>query len=48
MTSLVGGMIGGLDLYFYGARFYDPYLNRWIQPDSIIPLQSQGVQAWDR
>ena len=24
-------------LYFYNARYYDPYLNRWIQPDSIIP-----------
>jgi RHS repeat-associated protein len=24
-------------LYFYGSRWYDPYLNRWIQPDSIIP-----------
>jgi hypothetical protein len=23
------------------------YLNRWIQPDSIIPEASQGVQAWD-
>jgi RHS repeat-associated protein len=34
-------------LYYYGARWYDPYLNRWIQPDTIIP-QNQGVQAWDR
>jgi RHS repeat-associated protein len=24
-------------LYYYGARWYDPYLNRWIQPDTIIP-----------
>jgi len=24
-------------LYDYGARFYSPYLNRWIQPDTIIP-----------
>ncbi len=23
-------------LYYYGARWYDPYLNRWIQPDPII------------
>jgi RHS repeat-associated protein len=36
-----------LSIYFYGARWYDPYLNRWIQPDTIIP-QNQGVQAWDR
>jgi RHS repeat-associated protein len=21
----------------YHARFYDPYLNRWIQPDTIVP-----------
>jgi RHS repeat-associated protein len=34
-------------LYYYGARWYDPYLNRWIQPDTVIP-QQQGVQAWDR
>jgi RHS repeat-associated protein len=24
-------------LYFYQARWYDPYLNRWTQPDTIIP-----------
>ena len=24
-------------LYDYRARWYDPYLNRWIQPDTIIP-----------
>jgi RHS repeat-associated protein len=30
---------GQLGLYFYNARWYDPYLNRWIQPDSIIPDQ---------
>ncbi len=32
----------------YGARVYDPYLNRWLSPDSIIPESSQGIQAWDR
>ena len=26
-----------LGLYDYGARWYDPYLNHWTQPDSIIP-----------
>jgi RHS repeat-associated protein len=35
-------------LYFYQSRFYDPSLGRFSQPDSIIPEQSQGVQAWDR
>ncbi len=24
-------------LMFYHARFYDPYLNQWIQPDTIVP-----------
>jgi hypothetical protein len=25
-----------------------PYINHFLSPDSIIPEQSQGVQAWDR
>lgn len=33
---------------FYGARFYDPSLGRFISPDTLIPEQTQGVQAWDR
>jgi RHS repeat-associated protein len=41
--------LGGSDgLYYYNARYYDPYLNRWIQPDTIVPQSTQGVQAWDR
>jgi hypothetical protein len=35
-------------LYWYGSRWYDPALGRWIQPDSIVPETEQGVQAWDR
>ncbi len=35
-------------LMYYRARYYDPLVGRWAQPDSIIPQQSQGVQAWDR
>jgi len=35
--SSLGGPEG---LYYYGARWYDSYLNRWIQPDSIIPSES--------
>jgi RHS repeat-associated protein len=27
----------GLGLYDYNARYYDPYINRWIQPDVIVP-----------
>ena len=35
-------------LMYYGARWYDPALGRWTQPDTIIPESSQGTQAWDR
>jgi hypothetical protein len=30
------------------ARFFDPQLGRFISPDSIVPEESQGVQAWNR
>jgi RHS repeat-associated protein len=36
-----------LGLYYYGARWYDPYLNRWVQSDTDVP-ESQEVQAFDR
>jgi RHS repeat-associated protein len=35
-------------LYFYNARWYDPLLGRFAQPDSLILEQSQGAQVWDR
>lgn len=35
-------------MLWYNSRHYDPELGRFIQPDSIVPLASQGVQAWDR
>jgi RHS repeat-associated protein len=35
-------------LMYYGARWYDSSLGRFTQPDTIIPEQTQGVQAWDR
>ena len=38
----------GIGLYYYGARWYDAALGRWVQPDTVIPEQTQGVQAWDR
>jgi len=34
-------------LMYYGARWYDSSLSRFAQADSIIPIGSQGVQAWD-
>ena len=36
-----------LGLYYYGARYYDPQLGRFVSPDTDVP-ESQGVQAWDR
>jgi len=41
-------MDDSVGLIYYGARFYDPALGRWAQPDTIVPQASQGVQAWDR
>jgi RHS repeat-associated protein len=37
-----------LGLYFYLSRWYDSSLGRFLSADSIIPLSTQGVQAWDR
>jgi RHS repeat-associated protein len=36
-----------IGLYYYVARFYDPYLNRWIQPDTIVPEPYNSLD-WDR
>ena len=36
-----------LGLYFYLARWYDPYLNQFVQPDTYVP-ESQEAQAYDR
>ncbi|MCK6622655.1 MAG: FG-GAP-like repeat-containing protein [Calditrichia bacterium] len=36
-----------VDLYFLGARYYDPDLGRFIQPDPIIP-QIDNPQAFNR
>ncbi len=38
------GMGGLMD---YRARFYSPYLNRFLQPDSLIP-DANNPQAWNR
>jgi RHS repeat-associated protein len=36
-----------IGLYYYGARWYDPGLGRWSQPDQITPDPSDP-QDWDR
>src|SRR5689334_13388432 len=33
-----------INLLWYGSRHYDPELGRFIQPDSIVPTTTQGVQ----
>src|SRR5690606_21600966 len=35
------------NLYYYGARWYDPAIGRFMQADTILPVQ-QGTQGWDR
>ncbi|MEZ4711502.1 MAG: RHS repeat-associated core domain-containing protein [Caldilineaceae bacterium] len=37
----------GIGLYFYGARWYDPALGRFTQPDTIVPNPGDA-QAFDR
>ena len=39
--------MGGIGLYYYGARWYDPYLSRFISADTLIPNPGDPV-AWDR
>jgi RHS repeat-associated protein len=38
----------GIGLYYYYARWYDPVIGRFVQPDPIVPEGVQGTQAWDR
>ncbi len=37
----------GIGLMDYRAHFYSPYLNRFIQPDTLIPSPA-NPQAWNR
>jgi RHS repeat-associated protein len=37
-----------INMLWFGSRWYDPALGRFNQPDSIVPLEMQGVQAWNR
>jgi len=34
-------------LYYYKARYYDPVLGRFVQPDAIVPVMS-NPQGWNR
>ena len=37
-----------LGIYWFQSRWYDGQLGRFTQPDTIVPTQTQGTQAWDR
>ncbi len=41
------GVTEGFGLMFYNARWYDPALSRFTQPDSIIPDPNNPID-WDR
>jgi RHS repeat-associated protein len=41
------GITEGFGLMFYNARWYDPYLNHFTQPDSIVP-DPYNPQDWNR
>jgi RHS repeat-associated protein len=45
--KFTGQVQAEVGLYFYNARWVDVYLNRWLQPDSIIP-DPGNVLDWDR
>ena len=34
----------GFGLMYYNARWYDPSLGRFAQPDSIVPTSTQGSE----
>jgi RHS repeat-associated protein len=37
----------GFGLYDYNARYYSPYLNRFISPDTLVP-EPGSSQSWNR
>jgi len=41
-TGQVSDLESGTGLAFYNARYYDPALGRFTQPDTIIPNASNG------
>ncbi|MFH0769583.1 MAG: RHS repeat-associated core domain-containing protein [Chloroflexota bacterium] len=42
-----GQRLDDTGLYYYGARYYDPTIGRFISPDTIVP-QSANPQALNR
>jgi RHS repeat-associated protein len=53
VTATDYGFTGQLEdsyigLYWYRSRWFDPVLSRFAQADTVVPLVTQGVQAWNR
>jgi len=46
--GFTGQRDSGWGLYHFKARWFDSNLGRFAQLDTIVPLVTQGVQAWNR
>ncbi|MEM4414290.1 MAG: RHS repeat-associated core domain-containing protein, partial [Candidatus Caldarchaeum sp.] len=47
MVLTMGPSIRTIGLYFYNARWYDPVLGRFLQPDPLVP-EPGNPQALNR
>jgi RHS repeat-associated protein len=43
---LTSGVTEGFGLMFYNARWYDPYINHFVQADTITPRGAQGLDRY--
>ncbi|MBI2852353.1 MAG: RHS repeat-associated core domain-containing protein [Chloroflexi bacterium] len=42
--KFTGQRLDGTGLYYYGARYYDAGIGRFISPDSIVPSYAKGLR----